>query len=98
MTDITTSHTAILLVNTGSPESLEIKDVRAYLRRFLSDKRIIGLAAPLRYTLVYGLIAPGRAKLAREKNEKVWSPEGFILQVLSHRLVKRMEERSGITV
>lgn len=98
MTDITTSHTAILLVNTGSPESLEIKDVRAYLRRFLSDKRIIGLAAPLRYTLVYGLIAPGRAKLAREKYKKVWSQEGFILQVLSHRLAKRMEERSGITV
>ena len=31
----------ILLINLGSPKSLDIKDVREYLKEFLSDTRVI---------------------------------------------------------
>ena len=33
----------ILLINQGSPKSLDIKDVRSYLREFLSDDLVIDL-------------------------------------------------------
>ena len=31
----------VLLVNTGTPDSLEVADVRRYLDKFLSDPRVI---------------------------------------------------------
>ena len=34
----------ILLVNLGTPDSTKRKDIRKYLREFLSDKRVINWA------------------------------------------------------
>ncbi|MDO4771204.1 ferrochelatase [Porphyromonas sp.] len=91
-------HTAILLINTGSPAALTPSEVRKYLIRFLTDSRIIGLAPPLRHLLVRGLIAPLRAKSSIKKYQRIWSDEGPLLRVYSHRLSQKMEALSGITV
>ena len=49
--------TGILLVNTGTPRSTDVADVRAYLRQFLSDPRVIDMPALGRWLL----LAPARA-------------------------------------
>lgn len=87
---------AILLINTGSPKSLETKEVRNYLTDFLTDPRIIGLPQPLRSLLVHGIIAPTRSMTSKSRYAKVWRPEGSPLQILTEALATRIESESGI--
>ncbi len=51
----------IILMNLGSPDSTEVKDVRKYLMQFLMDERVIDYPYILRLMLVGGIIAPFRA-------------------------------------
>ena len=87
---------AILLMNTGSPKSLETKEVRNYLTDFLTDRRIIGLPQPFRNILVHGIIAPSRAPKSRDKYAQIWRTEGSPLQILTEALATRIESESGI--
>jgi len=52
----------VLLVNLGSPESPNTKDVRNYLDQFLMDERVIDLPKWLRTFLVKGIILNTRPK------------------------------------
>ena len=45
-----------MLLNIGSPDSPEVKDVARYLNSFLTDRRIITLPFLLRQLLVRGII------------------------------------------
>ena len=36
--------TGIVLMNLGSPDSTEVKDVKKYLKEFLMDERVIDMA------------------------------------------------------
>ena len=38
-----TQKPGILLINTGTPDSPDVPDVRRYLRQFLSDYRVIDI-------------------------------------------------------
>ena len=51
----------ILLVNLGTPDSPNTKDVRSYLFQFLNDKRVIDLPWLARKLLVNLIIVPFRA-------------------------------------
>ena len=71
----------VLLANIGSPEAPTTGAVRAYLQRFLSDPRILGMPAFVRIPLVYGFIAPLRAPKSAAAYRKVWTPAGSPLTV-----------------
>ncbi|HXX49648.1 MAG TPA: ferrochelatase [Myxococcota bacterium] len=64
--------TGVLLVNLGTPRSPATGDVRRYLREFLSDPRVIDRAAPLRWALVNGVIAPFRAPRSAAAYRAIW--------------------------
>jgi protoheme ferro-lyase len=49
---------AILLMNLGSPDSTQVKDVRKYLNEFLMDERVIDLPWLARTLLVRGITVP----------------------------------------
>lgn len=66
----------ILLMNLGSPDSTEVKDVRKYLNEFLMDKRVIDMPYLLRLLLVKGIIVPVRAPKSAEKYKTIWSEKG----------------------
>jgi len=51
----------IILMNLGSPESTEVKDVKRYLDEFLMDPRVIDYPWLSRLLLVKGIITPFRA-------------------------------------
>ena len=51
-----------LLVNLGSPDSTEVKDVKKYLKEFLMDERVIDEPLWLRTLLVKGIILNFRPK------------------------------------
>lgn len=85
--------TAILLVNLGTPDSPEVKDVRKYLREFLSDPRVIDISAVSRWLLVNLIIAPIRGPKSAKLYKSIWSVKGSPLLYYS---VKQKEMLSKL--
>jgi ferrochelatase len=76
----------VLLMNLGSPDSTQVKDVRKYLNQFLMDGRVIDKPYLLRALLVRGIIVPFRAPKSAEAYKTIWTDEGSPLIVLSRQL------------
>ncbi len=63
---------AILLVNLGTPDSYQVKDVRKYLKEFLSDRRVIE-ASPLFWQPILRLfVLPFRSPKTAKLYQKIW--------------------------
>jgi protoheme ferro-lyase len=62
----------VLLVNLGTPDSPETKDVRKYLDEFLMDPRVIDVNPVLRTFLVKGLIVPFRSPKSAKLYKEIW--------------------------
>ncbi len=82
----------IVLLNLGSPDSTEVKDVRKYLKEFLMDERVIDYPWLLRTLLVKGLIVPFRAPKSAEAYKTVWTKEGSPLVVLTRQLQQALQK------
>ncbi len=67
---------AILLVNLGSPDSYEVKDVKKYLGEFLMDEKVIDIPYLPRLLLVKGIIVPFRSPKSAAKNKSNWTSNG----------------------
>jgi ferrochelatase len=76
----------ILLVNTGTPDSLELRDIRSYLAKFLSDPRVIELPRWLWWPILHGYILRTRPRSSQAKYRKVWTADGAPLLSLSREL------------
>ncbi|GAL79066.1 ferrochelatase [Algibacter lectus] len=83
----------ILLVNLGSPESPEPKDVKKYLGEFLMDERVIDIPYIARAALVKGIILKTRPKASAAAYKKIWWEEGSPLIVLSERLQNKIQKQ-----
>lgn len=88
----------VLLINLGSPDSPNPKDVRPYLDEFLMDERVIDMAYWKRYILVKGIILNFRPKKSAKAYKKIWWDEGSPLIVLSERYQKKIQEKMDIPV
>ncbi|MFN1835039.1 ferrochelatase [Balneola sp. MJW-20] len=89
------SKTGIFLVNLGSPDTYEPKDVKVYLREFLMDKKVVDLPKILRTLLVEGIILNVRPKESGEAYELIWWDEGSPLIVITERVRDKLIERLG---
>lgn len=83
----------ILLVNLGSPDSPEPKDVKKYLGEFLMDERVIDVPLWARNLLVKGIILNTRPKASANAYKKIWWDEGSPLIVLSERLQNKVQQQ-----
>ena len=88
----------VLLVNLGSPDSTEVKDVKKYLDEFLLDERVIDVPYLLRAFLVKGIILNTRPKKSAAAYKKIWWPEGSPLIVLSKRLQEKVANQTSVPV
>ncbi len=84
---------AVLLMNLGSPDSTDVKDVKKYLDEFLMDERVIDKPFLQRYLLVKGIITRFRAPKSAEAYKSIWTDEGSPLIVLSRQLQKALQEQ-----
>ena len=93
---------AIVLMNLGSPDSTEVKDVRRYLDEFLMDERVIDKPWLFRALLVKGIIVPFRAPKSAEAYKSIWTEKGSPLIVISKQqesaLKKEIEEPVAISM
>ena len=93
----TQDRVGLLLVNLGTPESPHPRDVRPYLKEFLSDPRVIDIGALPRWLLLHLFILPFRPRKSGEAYEKIWTDRGspllFHTEDLAQQVRKRSEER-----
>jgi protoporphyrin/coproporphyrin ferrochelatase len=85
----------VLLLNIGSPASTSPKHVGRYLRRFLSDARVISLPWLARMFLVYCIIVPFRKRRSAAEYRKIWSADGSPLIDISTRLASMLQQKLG---
>ena len=83
----------ILLVNLGSPDTPEPKDVKKYLGEFLMDPRVIDVPLWARNLLVKGIILNTRPKASAAAYKKIWWEEGSPLIVISERVQDKLQEK-----
>lgn len=88
----------VLLVNLGSPDSTNPKDVKKYLDEFLMDPRVIDVPKWARILLVRGIILNTRPKKSAAAYQKIWWEEGSPLIVISERLKEKVQQNSNIPV
>ena len=88
----------VLLVNLGSPDSPAVPDVRRYLREFLMDGRVLDTNWLARFCVVHFAILPSRPKHSAEAYQKIWTPAGSPLVVISRNVQARLQRRTSVPV
>jgi ferrochelatase len=83
----------IVLMNLGSPDSTDVKDVKRYLDEFLMDEKVIDYPYILRALLVKGIIVPFRAPKSAKAYQSIWTKEGSPLMVISEQLRQAVQAR-----
>jgi len=77
----TPEKTGILLINLGTPDAPTPRAVRAYLKEFLSDPRVVEMPRALWWIILNGIILNTRPKKSAAKYASVWLPQGSPLRV-----------------
>lgn len=75
----------VVLVNLGSPASPRPPDVRAYLREFLSDRRVVDLPRIVWWPILHGWVLRTRPRASAQRYAQVWTSEGAPLIVHTAR-------------
>jgi ferrochelatase len=88
-----TATTAIVLVNTGSPEAPTEEALRVYLKEFLSDPRIIEMPRWLWLPILNLFILPSRPKKSAERYAKIWTETGSPLLNITRQTVDALRDR-----
>jgi protoporphyrin/coproporphyrin ferrochelatase len=81
----TTSCTAILFCNLGTPDEATAPALRRYLAEFLSDPRVVEIPRLLWLAILHGIILRVRPKKSAAKYASIWMPEGSPLRVWTQR-------------
>ncbi|HPQ08409.1 MAG TPA: ferrochelatase [Bacteroidia bacterium] len=86
---------AIILVNIGSPDEMNVSSTRKYLRKFLMDKRVIDIPYLSRFILVNGIIAPFRAPKSLKSYRQVLINNESPLLYYSFKLEEKLQKVLG---
>lgn len=87
--------TGLLLINLGTPEAPRPREVRRYLREFLSDPRVLDMPALLRWLLLELVILPRRSRTSAAAYAKIWGPGGSPLLTHGRALAAKVQARLG---
>jgi len=75
------SKTGALIVNLGTPVAPTTQALRAYLKEFLSDPRIVEMPQILWQPILRGFILPKRPQQSAKKYAKIWREAGSPLKI-----------------
>lgn len=85
--------TGLLLMNLGTPDSPAKADVRAYLKEFLSDPRVLDGPAWRRKLILNLFILPRRPKQSAAAYRSIWTEEGSPILVHARSLRDKVRSR-----
>ncbi len=75
----------VLFLNLGSPNSPGVRDVRTYLKEFLSDERVLDAHPLIRWMVLHCFILPFRPRRSAAAYQKIWTSEGSPLVPMTYR-------------
>ncbi len=81
----TPEKTGILLINLGTPDAPTPQAVRAYLKEFLSDPRVVEIPKFVWWFILNGIILNVRPKKSAAKYASIWMAEGSPLRVYTEQ-------------
>ncbi len=90
--------TGILLTQIGTPDALTVKGVRQYLKKFLSDPRVIEVPRMIWWPILHGFILRVRPKRSLKLYQEIWTDEGSPLLIYSENIRRKLEEQLQIPV
>jgi len=82
--------TGVLLAQVGTPEAPTPRAVGRYLKKFLSDRRIVDYPPWLWQPLLRGIILPLRSRRSAKLYQRIWTEQGSPL------LVESEKQRAGL--
>lgn len=88
----------VLLTNTGTPDAPTKQAVKAYLKEFLSDKRIVQLPRLLWLPILHGLVLTTRPKKSAWLYQHIWTDDGSPLRVYMEHLRHKLAVQLAIPV
>lgn len=65
--------TGVLMINLGTPDAPTAKALRAYLKQFLSEPRIVEFPRWLWWFILNGIILNVRPAKSAKKYEQIWT-------------------------
>ena len=83
---------ALVLVNLGTPTAPEPGPVRAFLREFLSDRRVIEMSPLLWKPILEGIILRVRPREVAGKYRSIWMDEGSPLMHYTREQARLLDE------
>lgn len=92
-----TKSTGVLYVQLGTPDSPSTKDVRTYLRDFLSDPRVVDLPSWKWKPILNGIVLRTRPRRSAAMYRNIWTEAGSPLLVHSQKLVEQVAGVLGDT-
>jgi len=94
----------MLLVNLGTPDGYDKKNMRKYLKEFLTDRRVIEWPRAIWYPILFGIVLNVRPKKSGALYEAIWnrqrneSPLRTITRSQSNQLAKVLSKNSHIVI
>jgi len=96
--------TGVLLVNLGTPDGYDKKNMYKYLREFLTDKRVIEWPRLLWYPILFGIVLNVRPKKSGAAYESIWnheqdeSPLRTFTRSQSDKLAEALKEHDHVII
>lgn len=89
----------VLMANLGTPKAPTSKEVRVYLREFLSDPRVVEAPRLLWHLILNGWILPRRSPKTAAAYRSIWGEKGSPLLAISYRQCAALQESfSGLPI
>ena len=82
----------VLLSNLGTPDKPQRKELRVYLKEFLSDPRVIETPKLIWQIILNGIILNTRPQKSAKNYQKVWTDEGSPLLVILNKQKKLTQD------
>jgi ferrochelatase len=94
----------VLLVNLGTPDGHDKRNMRRYLEEFLTDRRVIEWPRALWYPILYGIVLNTRPKKSGHAYAEIWnteldeSPLRTFTRSQSDKLAQMLSQHADIVV
>lgn len=95
---IPTGRIGVLLINLGSPQAPTPRAVRAYLKEFLSDPRVVEIPPILWQPILHGIVLTTRPRKSARAYAQVWTEEGSPLTVITRKQAAAVQASLGNAV
>ena len=82
----------VLLSNLGTPDKPQRKELRVYLKEFLSDPRVIETPKLIWQVILNGIILNTRPQKSAKNYQKVWTDEGSPLLIILNKQKKLTQD------